>query len=297
MKTLETKVYSLDIGNGKLNLRYIDRLNGRNVINDNLIITTNEGGSNVKILVPSEAKIEVSIANGTTVRHPEYLGKIVPYETNGKKVPFEINCKCFYEREVVDYSRVEKYLSVAEKKELFSGKSIGENGLGIKPAWETNECVISRYDNVSLIFDGNKLSLVKNGSEVKYWQAMSGRKGFNTPEYQRIKNKGPLPEGAYDLRRSQVQNYDDSSAMDRVKGLFGGGKWPGGTRSWDKHRIWLDPEKDTQTYGRSGFSVHGGSEFGSAGCIDLAGGIESFMQDYNKITSETGKDLKVQVQY
>lgn len=31
--------------------------------------------------------------------------------------------------------------------------------------------------------------------------------------------------------------------------------------------------------------------------IDLAGRMDGFMQEYSKITSETGKDLKVQVQY
>lgn len=34
-------------------------------------------------------------------------------------------------------------------------------------------------------------------------------------------------------------------------------------------RIWLKPGSDTNTYGRDGFTIHGGVSKGSAGCIDI----------------------------
>jgi len=45
--------------------------------------------------------------------------------------------------------------------------------------------------------------------------------------------------------------------------------WSGGPISWGTKRVWLEPDKDTDTHGRSGFSIHGGLNKGSAGCIDI----------------------------
>ena len=41
---------------------------------------------------------------------------------------------------------------------------------------------------------------------------------------------------------------------------------------WGDYGWSLHPEPRTETYGRSGFFIHGGSEWGSAGCIDLTNG-------------------------
>ena len=51
--------------------------------------------------------------------------------------------------------------------------------------------------------------------------------------------------------------------------------------------------KETNTYGRSGFSVHGGVEPGSAGCIDLTNHIDVFTQWFEK----NGHDLIINVKY
>lgn len=61
----------------------------------------------------------------------------------------------------------------------------------------------------------------------------------------------------------------DITIDQKIIGFFGRGEWPGGIRSWGKVRTWIYANEDTKTYGRSGFSIHGGSMPGSAGCIDL----------------------------
>lgn len=41
-------------------------------------------------------------------------------------------------------------------------------------------------------------------------------------------------------------------------------------------RVWLEPSKETNTYGRDKFSIHGGWVAGSAGCINLIASIHCF---------------------
>ena len=52
-------------------------------------------------------------------------------------------------------------------------------------------------------------------------------------------------------------------------------------------------QKETNTYGRDGFTIHGGLFPGSAGCIDLTGQISMFIS----WLESTGKDLVVYVEY
>ena len=42
---------------------------------------------------------------------------------------------------------------------------------------------------------------------------------------------------------------------------------------WGDWRAPLVPTKGTKTHGRDGFFIHGGGITGSAGCIDLGGGL------------------------
>ena len=125
---------------------------------------------------------------------------------------------------------------------------------------------------------------------------MSGRPGYQSSEYQDQKSTGPIPEGTYVARQEQLQFMD-------LKGLIVGsavvvkedlgGKWPGSYYSWGNSRVWLEPSKETNTYGRGGFSIHGGWEPGSAGCIDLT----EQMDDFAKWFKNNGKDLILYVTY
>lgn len=124
-------------------------------------------------------------------------------------------------------------------------------------------------------------------------EATSGRKGYQSSEFQSVEDKGPIPEGSYMVDPARTQSYSFTSTWDRLKGTVGLGKWPGGKDSWGDTRTWLTPMKGTNTFGRSNFSIHGGTIPGSAGCIDLTGKNNSF---HNWLKSY-GKPIKLNVKY
>ena len=125
------------------------------------------------------------------------------------------------------------------------------------------------------------------------WDAVSGAKDYQSPKYQSVKDKGTIPEGTYVARQSELQFYKDITWGNRLRSAVGFGTWRGGTDSWGESRVWLEPSKETNTYGRSGFSAHGGAEPGSAGCIDLTHHIDEFTQWFEK----NGHDLIINVKY
>ena len=148
-------------------------------------------------------------------------------------------------------------------------------------------------DTVNLFFNGKELSFLKNGRALKSWPAMSGREGYQHRYDVFIKNKGPIPEGIWHVRQKNHQNIKGLSSWGRTKSKFGFGTWPGLESSWGEDRIWLEPHLSTRTFGRTGITIHGGDEFGSAGCIDLAGG----MPDFIKFFKEYNDDLDLIVRY
>lgn len=150
-----------------------------------------------------------------------------------------------------------------------------------------------------LEFNGHRLCWFVNGVADKCWPAVSGRPGYMRREFQSLEDKGPLPEGKWILRQSEYQKMPSRNWIERVGSELGRTAWPGGASAWGRHRIWLEPAEGTNTYQRSGFSIHGGDSPGSAGCIDLTthvpGFIVRFLQykrdmtlivDYSKALSE-----------
>ena len=55
---------------------------------------------------------------------------------------------------------------------------------------------------------------------------------------------------------------------------FWRGSW--NEAAWGEQRITIHPRHQTATLGRGGFFIHGGTTWGSAGCIDLTYGMASF---------------------
>ncbi|HIU65485.1 MAG TPA: peptidoglycan-binding protein [Candidatus Enterousia avicola] len=96
-----------------------------------------------------------------------------------------------------------------------------------------------------------------------------------------------LSERGIVARKKDFQNRDDYGPIKKYT------SWPGGEHGWGKHRVWLEPSKETDTYGRGGFSIHGGEEPGSAGCIDLTSEMPAFADWFKK----NGKDLIIKVKY
>ena len=134
--------------------------------------------------------------------------------------------------------------------------------------------------NVELSFNLTKLQVVDQDYDINIpnlsWKATSGRNGYQDKSFQNIPNKGPIPEGEYIVDNSLTQKISDISTIDRVKGIFGRGSWPGLEKSWGEYRTWISPIGNTNTYGRNNFSIHGGLSPGSAGCIDLTSDNNSF---------------------
>ncbi len=151
----------------------------------------------------------------------------------------------------------------------------------------TFETKIDVKDGQYAVFDGQKLTVYDGDNTILFWNAVSGKDGFQTPEYQDQKNKGPIPKGTYVARQNELQYRSDYNVIKRYT------SWPGGESSWGNSRVWLEPSKETNTFGRDGFSIHGGATPGSAGCIDLTSGMDGFTDWFKN----NGHDLIINVEY
>ncbi len=120
--------------------------------------------------------------------------------------------------------------------------------------------------NCYMKFDGSNLGLYNNEWKYDSLNAQSGYDGYQSRVYQNVMNKGPIPEGTYYANQDQRQKM---SLFDSILGVGKRGKWPGSVPAWGISRVWLQPDANTNTYNRSGFSIHGGLSKGSAGCIDI----------------------------
>ena len=206
--------------------------------------------------------------------------------------PVHPNCRCWVE---------EVELNEAGKK--MGSKVYKGQKQEIKPEAqtdkETEKSTFEKPVNVKpgqyAVFDGKKFTLYENDKPIMSWDAVSGKDGYRSPEYQNMKDTGPIPEGTYVARQSELQHIMLSDAVLGVAAIVGEqiGSWPGSYYSWGGSRVWLEPSKETQTYGRDGFSIHGGWNLGSAGCIDMTGQINAF----TSWLESTGKDLIVHVKY
>ncbi|MCA1440323.1 DUF2778 domain-containing protein [Ensifer sp. IC4062] len=146
-----------------------------------------------------------------------------------------------------------------------------------------------------LHFDGHNLSATENGRNSGSWPAVSGRKGYQRPEYQADQGNGPIPEGKYSVGELQhISLADEILGAANFVGLKAGG-WPGSRVAWGNTRAWLTPKSDIDPKNahRSGFSIHGGWLPGSAGCIDLTDQMDRFADYYDK----TGQSADLVVAY
>lgn len=127
--------------------------------------------------------------------------------------------------------------------------------------------------NCYMTFDGQNLNLYNNGL-VDSLNAQSGRDDFQSSIYQSVKDKGPLPEGVYYANQNQRQNLTLENIFLKLRNKLGiktnkESNWSGNPFSWGLKRVWLKPDEANQMYGRDKFSIHGGFNKGSAGCIDI----------------------------
>lgn len=114
----------------------------------------------------------------------------------------------------------------------------------------------------SLRFDGRALRGFGSKTPLLF-HAVSGKpdeKGrFDySAQRQRIRNLGPIPAGNYWVQPSQLwENNWLKSALRSSRS------------AWGNSRLTIHPYPNTETHGRGGFFIHGGTTPGSAGCMTL----------------------------
>ncbi|MBL1153096.1 MAG: L,D-transpeptidase family protein [Armatimonadetes bacterium] len=139
----------------------------------------------------------------------------------------------------------------------------------------------------TLIFNGRKLKhYSSDGKLIGTYPARSGMPG-STVSDQDKKNVGPIPEGSYYIKKWQVQR-ESYWPGDWWRDEF----YPGGT-NFGERRVPLYACPETETYGRDGFFVHGGSRPQTAGCIQVDGAVELL----DRIQSGEDRVVKVTVIY
>ena len=138
-----------------------------------------------------------------------------------------------------------------------------------------------------MTFDGQNLGLYNNTGQVGSLDAQSGRDEYQSAQYQNIPNKGPIPEGTYYANQNQRQSLTLKNIALKTAEKLGintnqKSSWSGNPISWGTKRVWLQPDANTNTYGRSGFTIQGGLTKGSAGCIDIpwqTGKLSNYLDD------------------
>jgi hypothetical protein len=107
-----------------------------------------------------------------------------------------------------------------------------------------------------LNFDGAELTVhAPDGQVTHRFDAVSGTPGSSASDQPKAWI-GPIPEGTYSFASSDLRASDPAG----VRAFF---------QDWGNYHVPVSPTFGTNTFGRSGFHIHGGLSRGSAGCIDV----------------------------
>jgi hypothetical protein len=98
-----------------------------------------------------------------------------------------------------------------------------------------------------------------------------GKKWWNLLQ----KDVGPIPRGCYTIDTNKIANPDRKGDERRNR-----------RGDWGDWQAPIKPSPGTDTYGRDGFWLHGGSRPGTNGCIDIGGGTYG-----NSVTDRVLGDL------
>ncbi len=134
-----------------------------------------------------------------------------------------------------------------------------------------------------LHYQGRQLQWLMENGNVESWKGISGipdLQGQTQIDKQSEKNEGPIPEGWWYVDPSE------SKSITRPDDIFDFIKWIFKDKAYGGWYTAIHPTSGTETYGRSGFQLHGGWDYGSIGCIDLATQIRDFsvkFETHNKV--------------
>lgn len=153
----------------------------------------------------------------------------------------------------------------------------------------------SPFRHIAATFDGQDFKLMGDGRVILQASAQSGRPikvrsaearkcggstddtYMNNPRYVGIADNGPIPEGEYQFRATEMATFSFAERMKMLPGgdytdPFGrslhGGDWGAGRVALNPVRI-LPSRFCGNPRTRSGFYLHGGILAGSSGCIDV----------------------------
>lgn len=164
----------------------------------------------------------------------------------------------------------------------------------------------------SLRFDGERLTAFAVNQEGRHFSfSLPADSGFPldennsvfdySPQRQTQKDEGPIPEGTYTVNPKEIQH---PNLIDETIGMAGAlakkklGRFPGGTTPWGNCRIPITKtEEQAKKTERDGFTIHGGSRRGSAGCIDLTDNDEKFCNFIEKYRGKDQNSIPLTVEY
>lgn len=154
----------------------------------------------------------------------------------------------------------------------------------------------SAYRSVTATFIDGVFSVNGDRTEIMRCEAQSGRpytvraadvrscggspgdSYLNNPRYVGISDNGPIPEGVYQFRATEMTTF---SFLERYQMMLGGsytdpfgrslhgGDWGSGRVALRKISVLPGPRGCGNTATRLGFYLHGGIMPGSSGCIDI----------------------------
>jgi len=142
-----------------------------------------------------------------------------------------------------------------------------------------------------LFFQGNQLQWLQENGNIEYWYAVSGeldKYKQTNPLFEHVPEKGPIPQGWWTV------DPQNAYSIDKSQGIIDYLKWKYYRKGpFGEAYINISPAPDNPTNRREGFSIHGGDEPGSIGCIDLTSGMNDF---YNKFVIHN-KSMLLNVDY
>lgn len=131
------------------------------------------------------------------------------------------------------------------------------------------------YSSMKMIFSIMSGRLMISTASFSFTMAATSGRGAckNNPSEscQSIPFEGPIPVGTYYINSSDLSDPN-------IIGDLARNYRPDAPGDWGDFRVRIRPIGSTNTRGRNGFFLHGGRYSGSAGCIDVGGGLSGNRQ-------------------